>query len=156
MSGDEQTFGEVSAEARAEGDVAERARRIAGIIRLERGYRWVGIYEVTETEIGAIGWTGTEAPAHIRFPITKGLSATAVKTRAVVNVTDVTKESHYLVAFGNTRSEIIVPVISRGGDVVGTIDAESDRVNAFGEEDKQFLQKCAERILPLYAKAGQP
>lgn len=155
MGSDEKVFDEVGAEAKAEGDMAARAKRIADTIRLTRGYRWVGVYEVTETEICAIGWTGAEAPAHIRFPITRGLSAAVVKNRAPVIIGDVTKEARYLVAFGNTRSEMIVPVMSNTGDVVGTIDAESDRVNAFGAEDQQFLQKCAERIRPLYTKPAK-
>ena len=34
----------------------------AALIRDAGGYRWVGLYEVTATDIGAIAWTGTVAP----------------------------------------------------------------------------------------------
>jgi hypothetical protein len=38
-------------------------------------YRWVGLYEVTEQEIVAIGWSGPGAPVYPRFPVTQGSAA---------------------------------------------------------------------------------
>ena len=59
-------------------DRRRRACRAAEAIRAARGYRGVGLYDVTATEIAAIGWTGTEAPAFPRFPIGQGLNGAAV------------------------------------------------------------------------------
>jgi putative methionine-R-sulfoxide reductase with GAF domain len=58
-----------------------------------------------------------------------------------------------LTAFGSTLSEIIVPVIHpQRGAVIGTIDVESERTNAFSDEDRQMLEKCAVAALPLWDK----
>jgi putative methionine-R-sulfoxide reductase with GAF domain len=47
-------------------------------------------------------------------------------------VGDVSKDPRYPTAFGSTRSEIIVPIVGRAGrKVVGTIDVESENVDAF-------------------------
>jgi len=44
----------------------------------------------------------------------------------------VRNDPRYLTAFGNTLSEIIIPVLDeKNGAVVGTIDVESERANAF-------------------------
>ncbi|HYL11389.1 MAG TPA: GAF domain-containing protein [Candidatus Acidoferrales bacterium] len=130
---------------------AEGMKQIAEWIRSSGGYRWVGVYEVIKSEIGVIAFTGTEAPAHPRFPVTQGLCGAAVASKSTVNVGDVRKDPRWLTTFDSTRSEIIVPVLSAGGRVAGLIDVESDRLDAFGREDTQFLESCAFALPPLFA-----
>ena len=125
----------------------EELREMAETIRSARGYRWVGIYEVTDQEIAALAWTGTQPPAHPRFPLTQGLCGAAAASRAPVVVGDVRSDRHYLTTFGTTLSEIIVPVVNAAGQVVALIDVESDRLNAFQEEDRRFLEEWSGRIL---------
>ncbi len=128
-----------------------KARRAAELVRQARSYRWVGLYDVSLSEIVAIAWTGATAPAYPRFPVTQGLTGAAVATRQPVIVQDVTQDSRYLTAFGSTRSEAIFPVAdSENGRIVGTIDVESDRVNAFGAEDESFLRQCAQILVPIW------
>lgn len=68
-----------------------------------------------------------------------------------VVVGDVSKDPRYLTAFGSTRSVIIVPVLDRTGrKVVGTIDVESDRVDAFSEEDRTTLERCAAVVAGIF------
>jgi putative methionine-R-sulfoxide reductase with GAF domain len=129
----------------------DRAARIAEAIRARGGHRWVGVYEVTDREVAILGYSGPGAPAHPRFPRTEGLTATATATGHPVVVDDVTNDPRYLTAFGSTRSEIIVPVVTPdAAAVLGTIDVESDRVAAFGDSEREFLQRLAIAILPLY------
>jgi putative methionine-R-sulfoxide reductase with GAF domain len=114
-----------------------RARNAAEIIRRARDYDWVGIYDVGDTEIDLIGHTGVQAPAFIRFPVTQGLSGEAVRTRATT--------------FSSTRSEAIVPILgAETGIVIGTLDVENDRTGAFGEDDRAFLEACAQALIPLF------
>ena len=64
----------------------------AELIRRAGDYRWVGLYQVTDTEINAIAWTGTIAPAFPRFPRDKGLNGVAVNTRHAVISQDVAND----------------------------------------------------------------
>jgi GAF domain-containing protein len=133
-----------------------KAVRIAETIRSAGDYRWVGIYEVSGEEIAVIGWSGPGGPAHPRFPVTQGLSGAAVASGETVMVGDVSKDPRYLTAFGSTRSEIIVPVVDRAGrKVVGTIDVESEQADAFSEEDRTALERCAAAVGELW-KASRP
>jgi L-methionine (R)-S-oxide reductase len=133
-----------------------KARRAADIIREARSYRWVGLYDVSATEIAAIGWTGTEAPAYPRFPVTQGLSGAAVAAREPVVVQDVEHDERYLTAFGSTRAEAFFPVaVPEDGGIIGTIDVESDRVNPFGPDDEVFLRQCVHALTPLWTKDGR-
>ena len=131
---------------------AVKARKVAELIREARGYHWVGLYDVTSTEIMAIAWTGTKAPAFPRFPVTRGLNGAAVASHRKVIVQDVTRDSRYLTTFGSTRAEAIFVVTSPAdGRVIGTIDVESDRTNAFTPDDEAFLADCAEALVSLWA-----
>jgi L-methionine (R)-S-oxide reductase len=70
-----------------------------------------------------------------------------------VNVGDVTADPRYLAAFGTTRSEIIVPVFDAAGEnVVGTINVESEKPNAFSEDSQKLLEACSRVIRPLWRR----
>jgi len=122
----------------------EKAKQLAVLIRWQRRYHWVGIYDVSPDQISAIAWTGSEPPAFPTFPVSQGINGAAVALRKPVIVQDVTKDPRYLTTFGATRSEAIFPVLSSSGErVLGTIDVESERINGFELDDEAFLSECA-------------
>ena len=136
---------------------ADKAARVAALIRAAGRYRWVGLYAVGEREITAIGWSGSGAPAHPRFPVGQGLSGAAVATKRAVVVNDVTADPRYLTAFSSTLSEAIIPVLDPGtGTVVGTLDVESGERDAFTDADRQALEGCAAALPDLFAEAEGP
>ncbi len=133
-------------------DRQNRAETAAEIIRRIGPYRWVGIYDISSEDACVFAWTGHGPPAFIRFPIGTGLTGEAIRTRSTVVVNDVSKDPRYLTAFAGTCSEIIVPVFDATGTrVVGTIDVESDKLNAFGAPDQTVLEECALALAPLWA-----
>lgn len=132
-------------------DRGTKAQRIAEVVRLSGDYRWVGIYDVDDREISVIAWSGIGAPAYPRFEVTQGLSGEAVRSRRTVISNDVANDPRYLTAFDNTQSEIIIPVIVEPDQqVVGTIDVESDRKNAFTDDHLLSLEECARALARLW------
>lgn len=154
MIEDQSTLDEIGSVVAGGGQAPAIAKQIAQVIRLAGGYGCVSIYAVTETEIVALGWTGTEEPAHMRFPVTRGLTGVVVKQGAPLVLGDVRKDPRYLVAFTKTRSEMIVPALGEGGRVVGTINIDSERENAFSEKDVRFIEQCAQKMGPLFRMPG--
>ena len=67
----------------------QRAKRAADLIQTRTGYRWVGIYRVTESEVRNLAWSGPAAPAYPNFPIARGLTGAAIEARASVVANDV-------------------------------------------------------------------
>jgi putative methionine-R-sulfoxide reductase with GAF domain len=133
------------------GDRGAKGRRIAELIRQAGAYRWVGLYDVAGKEALIICWSGPGPPAHPRFPANQGLTGSAIQTRTPVIVSDVTRDPRYLTAFESTRSEMIVPIFDPATGVpVGTLDVESDRIDAFGESDQALLEQCAVILAPLF------
>lgn len=145
------TLNQIRAAAATGGDRAERAKRLAELIRKIGGYRWVGIYDVGAENVSIVSWSGPRAPDYPTFPISKGLTGAAVREKKAVVVGDVRNDPRYLTAFSSTLSEIIVPVLAPGEDrVIGTVDVESEQANAFAPRDQQMIEQCAQAALPLW------
>lgn len=82
---------------------------------------------------------------HERIPIGQGICGLAARERRSVVVPDVTRDPRYLACSLATRSEIVVPIM-RGPEVLGEIDVDSDRLDAFGDEDRVLLEETAELV----------
>lgn len=108
-------------------------------------YSWVGIYWLQGKELVLGPWTGSQATEHTRIPLGQGICGAAAASGRTEVVPDVNADSRYLACFTSTRSEIVVPII-REGKVVGEIDIDSERPNAFAPEDQQFLEEVAALI----------
>ena len=128
-------------------------QKIANVIRNSGNYRWVGLYDVDHAAqtVAVVVYSGPGAPEFPTFPITKGLTGCAIRSRMTVSVGDVSADPRYLTAFGSTQSEIIVPIFdARGEHVIGTIDVESEYRNAFDQDTQSVLEECAKIIAPLW------
>ena len=145
------TINEIRTTAASGGHRAEKARRLAELIRKLGDYRWVGVYDVGPELVSIIAWSGPSAPEHPTFPMTQGLTGAAISEKRAIVVGDVRNDPRYLTAFGTTLSEIIVPVFAPGEQrVIGTIDVESEQANAFSSRDQQLIEQCAQAALPLW------
>ena len=136
------TLQEIGAFALAGGCTKKRMKDLAEMIRKARSYRWVGIYKVTKEDFVILSFTGDEPPAYPRFPIRQGLCGAVLESRKAIIVGDVRKDPRYLPTFHSTRSEIIVPMVNEHHQVVGMLDAESEKIDAFETEDRQFLERA--------------
>lgn len=149
--GMEETLSEIRSAASSAGARAERAQQIADVVRALGPYRWVGVYDVSADLVSIIAWSGPSAPAYPTFPVTKGLTSGAIREKSTVVVGDVRSEPRYLTAFGSTLSEIIIPILNpQDSRVIGTIDVESERANAFSTADQKKLEECVHAALALW------
>ena len=112
-------------------------------IRDARDYRWVGLYTICRGDFIIVAGTGNQPPTYPRFSVKQGLAGAAVESKQTIVVDDVRKEPRYLPTFWTTLSEVIVPICNDAGKVVGVLDVESDKLNAFGPEDREFLEGAA-------------
>jgi len=113
-------------------------------------YSWVGIYMVDGKDLVLDTWSGPAATEHTRIPIGRGVCGFAAKAGRTEIVSDVSKDPRYLECFLSTRSEIVVPIISRGG-VVGEIDIDGDQLDAFSSLDREFLEAVARKASNAWA-----
>jgi len=60
-------------------------------------------------------------------------------------VDDVDSDPRYLSCSIETKSEIVAPIRAHGV-IVGEIDIDSHTAAAFGQDDREFVERCAEKI----------
>src|SRR4029077_17524005 len=143
---------EIGAFALAGGCTRKRMKQLVEMIRAARDYRWVAVYKIIKEEFVILAETGNEPPAYARFPISQGLCGAALDSGKPLIVGDGHKTPRYLPTCHTTRSEIVVPMRNEHRHILGMLDVESDHLNAFGEEDRDFLEReigrasCRERV----------
>lgn len=84
-------------------------------------------------------------PFGTKIPITKGIMGYVTREGKPVLEKDVRTNPHYFAGHPETLSELCVP-IKVGGEVVGVINIESKRLNAFNEQHLDFMQTLAAQL----------
>lgn len=119
-------------------------------------YSWVGIYLREGDELVLGPWDGPAATEHVRIPLGRGICGLAAREKRTVIVDDVHRDPRYLACFPSTRSEIVVPILTSQGRVLGEIDIDSDEPAAFGSEDQTFLEQVAQTLAHLWEREQTP
>ena len=108
-------------------------------------YSWVGIYIVQGNDLVIGSWKGPQATEHTKIPIGQGICGAAAASGKTEVISDVHADNRYLSCFISTKSEIVVP-IKKDRKIVGEIDIDSDKKDAFSNEDSVFLEKIADML----------
>jgi GAF domain-containing protein len=120
---------------------------IAALVHHAFGHLWTGFYRVVVPgQLLRVGpYQGSLGCIDIAFG--RGVCGTAAAERQTVIVPDVEKFPGHITCDARSRSEIVVPVLDRKGDLIAIFDVDSDHLDAFKEEDRQGL----ERLLSWFA-----
>jgi len=79
------------------------------------------------------------------IPLGEGITGIAAANRQPILSGDVRSDPRYLTALDAVQSELAVPMLARG-KLVGVIDLQSTRLNAYREQDRALLQLIASRV----------
>lgn len=80
----------------------------------------------------------------------RGVCAAAYLQKATVLVSDVDAYPGHIACDGETKSEIVIPLVRKTQDeerVLGVLDLDCLAINGFDEEDKVGLEKIAKLIV---------
>ena len=105
---------------------------------------WTGFYRVCGDRLVVGPYIGTVGCLQIEFG--RGVCGTAAQRRETIVVPDVNAFPGHIACDANSKSEIVVPVFAPDGELIAVLDVDSDRLNAFDEEDRAGL----ERIVALF------
>ena len=86
-----------------------------------------------------------EVAKNLTLRLGEGLTGTAAAARQPVLVGDVRRDNRYLNALDAVRAELAVPMLIRG-KLVGIIDLQATRLDAFSEQDRALLVLIATRV----------
>lgn len=84
----------------------------------------------------------------------EGISGRVARTGLALSIADVSQDNDYLMFNRITRSELCVP-IKLGQDVIGVINAESEKLNNFDKSSLHFLETLANQIASGIARLRQ-
>ncbi len=108
-------------------------------------YFWTGFYRVCGDRLVVGPYIGTVGCLQIEFG--KGVVGTCGAKRETIIVPDVDQFPGHIACDSRSKSEICVPVFAKG-ELIAVLDVDSDRYNAFDEDDRTGL----ESIVALFAQ----
>lgn len=119
-------------------EVALMATLACEIHHADDRFDWAGFYRVTEPGLLKIGpYQGGHGC--LQIPFDKGVCGAAARTGETQLVPDVDAFPGHIACASSTRSEIVLPVRNKAGDVIAVLDIDSDQPDAFTEEDAKEL-----------------
>jgi sigma-B regulation protein RsbU (phosphoserine phosphatase) len=130
-------------------DLDTTLRRIAEVVRKVIDYEIFAILLLNEKTQELrfrfqIGYP-QEFAERARIKVGEGVTGLAVQSRRAILIDDVRKDSTYIAAVPNVRSELAVPLTTKNG-VIGVIDLEASDPGYFHEEHKRLLMLIASRM----------
>lgn len=109
-------------------------------------YDWVGFYFANHHQktlhLGPFAGLPTD---HTEIPFGKGICGQVAESNQTFVVDDVAAQDNYISCNIHVKSEIVVPIFVNGTNI-GQIDIDSNTLNAFTEEDREFLEWLAEKV----------
>ena len=86
-----------------------------------------------------------------RLKMGEGFIGRVAQTGKSIISPDVSKDPHYFPARGLTKSEMVAPIIVND-EVIGVFDLESDKLNAYTQDDLSILQLLASQVAIIIEK----
>jgi len=129
--------------------VANVANLMAGL-KEAFGFFWVGCYFVEGNELVLGPFQGPVACTRIRKG--KGVCGASWEKNEALLVPDVEAFPGHIACSSLSKSEVVIPIRSSKGVVVGVLDVDSDLLNDFSEIDIQYLTEIADLIGGFYAE----
>jgi L-methionine (R)-S-oxide reductase len=99
---------------------------------------WTGFYRVTASQLLKIGpYQGGHGCLVI--PFARGVCGACARTGKVQNVPDVDAFPGHIACASSTRSELVLPVWTGAGTLLGVLDIDSNTPAAFTQADEDWL-----------------
>jgi L-methionine (R)-S-oxide reductase len=111
-------------------------------------FDWTGFYRVVAPGLLKIGpYQGGHGC--LTIPFERGVCGAAARSGEMQLVDDVEAFPGHIACAASTRSELVLPVWNRAGDLIAVFDIDSDQPAAFSEKDAEaFAAILAEVFAP--------
>jgi L-methionine (R)-S-oxide reductase len=127
-----------------EADVVANLANVAAVLNQAFRFFWVGFYLAKDGELVLGPFQGPLACTRIKFD--QGVCGHAYTTRETVVVPDVDEFPGHIACASESRSEIVIPLFGRDGEVYGVLDIDSDKLDDFNMEDVAGLERIVRSI----------
>ena len=124
--------------------VANMANCAALIFNSVPRLNWAGFYLLKGGELVLGPFQGQ--PACVRIALGRGVCGTAAESHSTLRVADVTKFPGHIACDSESRSEIVVPMLTDDSHLIGVLDVDSPEQDRFDAEDEAGLKVLAKII----------
>lgn len=126
-------------------EVALMATVVCELHHSDDRFDWTGFYRVVGPDVLKIGpYQGGHGCLVI--PFTRGVCGAAARTGEVQLVVDVDAFPGHIACASSTRSEIVLPVRNKAGELLGVLDIDSDQPGAFTQADSVSLSAILDQV----------
>jgi GAF domain-containing protein len=138
---------QITALVEGETDLVANLANITAALKEAFGFFWVGFYIKKENQLVLNAFQGPIACTRIDFD--NGVCGHAYTTKGIVIVPNVDEFPGHIACSSASKSEIVLPVFDKNGEVAMVLDVDSDRLDAFTETDAEGLRKIIEIVEKL-------
>ena len=131
-----------------EKDLVANLSYIISALKFTFNWLWVGVYFVKGKELVLGPFQGPVACTRIQLG--KGVCGVSWDEKKIIIVPDVDKFEGHIACSTASKSEIVLPVFNKNGEVALILDVDSDQLNDFDEIDKKYLSKIVQLIEHLF------
>jgi L-methionine (R)-S-oxide reductase len=141
---------QIKALVEGENDFIANLSNIIAALKFGLDFFWVGIYFVKQSsdasseELVLGPFQGPVACTRITYG--KGVCGKSWEQKQTIIVEDVDKFPGHIACSSLSKSEIVLPSFNNEGKVTLILDVDSDRLGAFDETDKKYLEQIMEII----------
>jgi GAF domain-containing protein len=121
-----------------ETDLIANLANITAALKEQFNWLWVGFYLVKNNELVLAPFQGPVACTRIKKG--RGVCGTSWEQAKPLIVPDVEKFPGHIACSSLSKSEIVLPLISKG-EVVGVLDVDSNELNQFDAIDQKYLEQ---------------
>ena len=139
---------QIAALVAGETDLTANLANITAALKEAFDFFWIGFYVVKDNQLVLNVFQGTIACTRIDFD--KGVCGHCYTTRQTVIVPEVEAFPGHIACSSASKSEIVLPVFDKTGDVAMVLDVDSDALDDFSEIDAAGLGeivKIIERLI---------
>ena len=129
-----------------ETDLIANLANVAGALKEQFNWFWVGFYLVKKEELVLGPFQGPVACTRIRKG--KGVCGSSWAERKTLIVPDVEKFPGHIACSSASKSEIVVPILFND-EVVGVLDVDSKELDQFDTTDQFYLEQIVS-FIPFY------
>ncbi len=104
-----------------------------------QSFFWTGVYVLQDDELIVRSYQGPVACHKLRHHT--GVCWAAIRSGDTVIVPDVEQFPGHIACNSKSKSEMVVPIRDRNGEVFACLDIDSEQLNAFDKEDEAGIRK---------------
>jgi len=143
----QELYPQIFALIQGEDDIIASISNMMSALKYSFNWLWVGVYFVKNSELVLGPFQGSIACTRIQLG--RGVSGTAWHKKETIIVPDVNKFPDHIICNAASKSEIVIPVFNKQGEVALILDVDSNQLNSFDKIDEEYLSKIINLIVPF-------